>query len=309
MPIAVQCSGCGGKFRAPDEAAGKRVKCPKCSSSFVIPASQAAHQVAHVWQKPPTSREASSFATSSPASNSNTDHFKVRQVQSALRLPGTISLEGEMLAGGYEYARIVELFHQHARDLGCCETPLVGICFSTYATGVGRKCLGCVAALGAMLVSMMAIALFFSLAGKGTAVAVITDLFGRGVAIAIGLVAAIVAYYKVTLRKSVKPLASAVPLPTVGKYALMHHDAHHLTLLPLVFNKQIKPPFFSCDRAIDIDMDRVSCQAMPATFMGFKTTLFKGVITLARGAPPLILDVIDKGVPPEVLKALQFRQV
>jgi len=32
MPIIVQCTGCGGKFRAPDEAAGKRVKCPKCSA-------------------------------------------------------------------------------------------------------------------------------------------------------------------------------------------------------------------------------------------------------------------------------------
>lgn len=32
MPIVVQCSGCGGKFRAPDEAAGKRLKCPKCAT-------------------------------------------------------------------------------------------------------------------------------------------------------------------------------------------------------------------------------------------------------------------------------------
>ena len=42
MPIVVQCSGCGGKFRAPDEAAGKRVKCPKCSSSIML--SSADHQ-------------------------------------------------------------------------------------------------------------------------------------------------------------------------------------------------------------------------------------------------------------------------
>ena len=32
MPIAIPCLGCGGKFRTPDEAAGKRVKCPKCSA-------------------------------------------------------------------------------------------------------------------------------------------------------------------------------------------------------------------------------------------------------------------------------------
>ncbi len=36
MPIAVQCTGCGGRFRAPDEAAGKRVKCPKCSTTIDV---------------------------------------------------------------------------------------------------------------------------------------------------------------------------------------------------------------------------------------------------------------------------------
>lgn len=40
MPIAVQCSGCGGKFRASDDAAGRRVKCPKCSVEIAIPVSQ-----------------------------------------------------------------------------------------------------------------------------------------------------------------------------------------------------------------------------------------------------------------------------
>ena len=36
MPIAVECSGCGGKFRGPDESAGKRVKCPKCSAVIEV---------------------------------------------------------------------------------------------------------------------------------------------------------------------------------------------------------------------------------------------------------------------------------
>jgi hypothetical protein len=40
MPIAVQCSGCGGKFRAPDGAAGKQVKCPKCSVIIEVGSSQ-----------------------------------------------------------------------------------------------------------------------------------------------------------------------------------------------------------------------------------------------------------------------------
>ena len=36
MPISLQCSGCGGKFRAPDEAAGRRVKCPQCSAFIEV---------------------------------------------------------------------------------------------------------------------------------------------------------------------------------------------------------------------------------------------------------------------------------
>lgn len=34
MPISATCSGCSSKFNAPDHAAGKRAKCPKCG--FVI---------------------------------------------------------------------------------------------------------------------------------------------------------------------------------------------------------------------------------------------------------------------------------
>lgn len=33
-PIVVQCPGCGDKFRAPDQFAGKKVKCPNCSRSI-----------------------------------------------------------------------------------------------------------------------------------------------------------------------------------------------------------------------------------------------------------------------------------
>ena len=40
MPISVQCPGCGGKFRAPDEAAGKRAKCPKCSAVIEVGSTQ-----------------------------------------------------------------------------------------------------------------------------------------------------------------------------------------------------------------------------------------------------------------------------
>ncbi len=37
MPINVQCKGCNQKFQAPDQSAGKQVKCPKCSAPIDIP--------------------------------------------------------------------------------------------------------------------------------------------------------------------------------------------------------------------------------------------------------------------------------
>lgn len=38
MPIAVQCPGCNAKLNAPDAAAGKRLKCPKCAGAITVPA-------------------------------------------------------------------------------------------------------------------------------------------------------------------------------------------------------------------------------------------------------------------------------
>ncbi len=40
MPIVVVCP-CGAKLKAPDAAAGKRVKCPKCASPLAVPAAEA----------------------------------------------------------------------------------------------------------------------------------------------------------------------------------------------------------------------------------------------------------------------------
>jgi hypothetical protein len=37
MPIAVVCSNCSARLNAPDGAAGKKVKCPKCQSPIVVP--------------------------------------------------------------------------------------------------------------------------------------------------------------------------------------------------------------------------------------------------------------------------------
>jgi hypothetical protein len=41
MPIAVVCPGCNARLNAPDAAAGKTVKCPKCKEPLVIPSPEA----------------------------------------------------------------------------------------------------------------------------------------------------------------------------------------------------------------------------------------------------------------------------
>lgn len=38
MPISVQCNSCQSTLKAPDKAAGKKLKCPKCSNAIVLPA-------------------------------------------------------------------------------------------------------------------------------------------------------------------------------------------------------------------------------------------------------------------------------
>ena len=38
MPIVVTCPSCSATLRAPDAAAGKRVKCSKCTSTIEVPA-------------------------------------------------------------------------------------------------------------------------------------------------------------------------------------------------------------------------------------------------------------------------------
>jgi phage FluMu protein Com len=38
MPIDVRCSECSTKLRAPDTAAGKKIKCPKCQTIIPVPA-------------------------------------------------------------------------------------------------------------------------------------------------------------------------------------------------------------------------------------------------------------------------------
>src|SRR5882762_7171927 len=42
MPVLVCCDSCTGKYRVPDQHAGKRIKCPKCSNPVTVPAAEPA---------------------------------------------------------------------------------------------------------------------------------------------------------------------------------------------------------------------------------------------------------------------------
>ena len=38
MSIGIACPGCSAKLNAPDSAAGKKIKCPKCQTVCAVPA-------------------------------------------------------------------------------------------------------------------------------------------------------------------------------------------------------------------------------------------------------------------------------
>ena len=52
MPIPVTCSQCNSKLQAPDAAAGKRVKCPKCGAAIEV-ASATTEEAAGIVPAPP----------------------------------------------------------------------------------------------------------------------------------------------------------------------------------------------------------------------------------------------------------------
>ena len=51
MPIMVSCPGCSTQLKAPDNAAGRQIQCPKCQTAIMVPAAQGAPGVAP--QAPP----------------------------------------------------------------------------------------------------------------------------------------------------------------------------------------------------------------------------------------------------------------
>lgn len=52
MPIHVTCSSCQSEFNAPDSAAGKRTKCPKCGGVIEIPAPMPVDDVLEAEEQP-----------------------------------------------------------------------------------------------------------------------------------------------------------------------------------------------------------------------------------------------------------------
>jgi WD40 repeat protein len=67
MPIPVQCSKCSAKLSAPDAAAGKKLKCPKCGSPITVPAPAApAFEVVDDPAPAPTKKAAQAEVESAP---------------------------------------------------------------------------------------------------------------------------------------------------------------------------------------------------------------------------------------------------
>lgn len=52
MPVPITCSGCSATMSAPDTFIGKRVSCPRCKTSFVIPDPKAASDFEVVEDEP-----------------------------------------------------------------------------------------------------------------------------------------------------------------------------------------------------------------------------------------------------------------
>lgn len=53
MPIIVECGTCAAKMKAPDSAAGKKVKCPKCEAILDVPVEGAPAEAAPLQAPPP----------------------------------------------------------------------------------------------------------------------------------------------------------------------------------------------------------------------------------------------------------------
>jgi uncharacterized protein len=60
MPISVSCPSCGTKMKAPDNAVGKKVKCPKCANLITVTAEDDEMSAVSAALPPPPEPEAAS---------------------------------------------------------------------------------------------------------------------------------------------------------------------------------------------------------------------------------------------------------
>ena len=291
--IHFTCPACRKTYKVADEFAGRTTKCRNCGQALRVPESSAAPPVAAA-AKPVAARD-----------QIGPEGFRVRAVRCSIKFPGTGSIEGPMPAS-CAYGDVAELFEQHGRELGCPPSPYVGMCLCNYRASVARKAVGCLAGFGTMILisSFVAVLLAGGVRAGGAGAAVGATGIFQIVAMVVGLVLGALVYFKITWRKAVVVQASGLTLPTVEKYTLLHRNGTLLTLAPLAVNKSEKPPFFTCDHVIEIDLRRVPAQAVPVSFLGLKSKMLEGCVTLVPNAPALLLSVLDQGMPPAVVPAL-----
>ncbi|MCI0682968.1 MAG: hypothetical protein L0Y71_12770 [Gemmataceae bacterium] len=65
MPITVSCPSCGGTIKAPENLAGRKVKCPKCTAVMMLPA--AAGGIEAIQATPPAPAAPPAMPSASPA--------------------------------------------------------------------------------------------------------------------------------------------------------------------------------------------------------------------------------------------------
>jgi predicted RNA-binding Zn-ribbon protein involved in translation (DUF1610 family) len=67
MAIQVTCPSCQGKFNAPDNAAGKRAKCPTCGSAIQIPTPAPVEEILEAEALPASPYSDEDFEVEAPA--------------------------------------------------------------------------------------------------------------------------------------------------------------------------------------------------------------------------------------------------
>ena len=306
MPITIQCPGCGRHLQVKDEMAGQRVQCGACQRLFSLPPRPPQQGLRGT---PAEARQAAS-GRGSGLDRVASQPFRVCDIRTTLKLAAAPSIEGFLLQQVPSFQETVNLFTQHATELACSPVPNVGVVRTSYRASGLRKGLGCLGALAAMsLVAILGTLLLADVGGGGAAGALVETEVPKIFLMGLILVAGIVAYYKITHRKKVHATVGGIALPQLETFSLIRVDGGVLTLFPLTLNRHSKPPFFSCNRAIAVDLSRVSAQTVQDRFLLSKVpNMFHGEVELSLNAPRLIIEVINKDMPLEVAQVLRFER-